>query len=96
MIKNNKMDKLIFESVTKPGDIILVAQKKGDRFSKNTITIGVYINIDKGYVNMSNIISFDGAFDTTTSKFLDEICYVKVIMKKEDVTWHCFMINYIS
>lgn len=34
---------------------------------------------------MSNIISFDEQLSVTTSKFLDEICYVKVIMKAEDV-----------
>lgn len=79
------MDKITFEAITKPGDIILVAQKEGDRFNKNTVAIGVYANMEKDYVNISNIISFDGALAITTGKFLNEISCVKVIMKAEDV-----------
>jgi len=70
--------------VAKPGDIIFIAQKEGDSFNKNTIAIGVFVKISMDYVQMSNIVNFKGSFSISISRSLDEICYVKVIMSKDD------------
>lgn len=74
-----------FEEIVSPGDIVFITINKGDRFIKNTVKIGVFRSIKNNYVYIGDTMSLYGEISTTSTIFLDSICDVKIVMKKEDV-----------
>ena len=88
------MNKKEFENHAKPGDLVHIVQNTGDRLSRNSIYIGIYVpdKDDSFYVRSQE--SFDGfvkndrpfmGFGAGSGVLYDRIDQVKVIKSAHEV-----------